>query len=173
MTFTLLCAGDNKQISHHGKTRNQTMKTKLEKLTIKRLRAIKKQILKEPRQFAMRWLFAKELRRLGRVEWTDNVHHNKPIPNCGTAACLAGWAFTLFAERGLNPREANELMEDNAYGIEDAREILRLADEQGKLLFHFENWPPKFRRAKEEGTPAFARQAAARIEHFIATSGAE
>lgn len=133
---------------------------KLNPVSIKRLREIKAQILAEPRQFLMHSYF------------TESLNIQKPIPNCGTAACIAGWAISKAFTR--NPDVAKSL----AGGIEKegiANNYLLLNEAQGKRLFHMSRWPDKFTKIgdEREGSPSFAKQAAARIDHFIRTHGSE
>lgn len=66
--------------------------------------------------------------RIGRPSFGPVLH------NCGTAACVAGWAMALFAPRarparvwnkaaellGLDPGQAHELFEPDGYWIPDA-----------------------------------------------------
>lgn len=146
------------------------MKTKLKKLTIKRLRAIKKQILKEPRQFQMLRCFSERLRVIKQGSEPDRL---VSIPNCGTAACIAGHACALFSERKkMNPLEASRYnMAKSRTSLSSAEYLLGCPN--SAILFHFPRWPKQFQKHKHEGTPAFARQAAARIEWFIKTGGAE
>lgn len=52
-----------------------------------------------------------------------------------------------------------------------ATKLLGLSMHDSSRLFGFYNWPYKLQRISEEkeGTPAFARQAVRRIDHFIKT----
>lgn len=86
------------------------------------------------------------------------------IPNCGTAACIAGWALCL--SQKINPIALR-------FKGGNQRIILGLEDNEIVRLQWFSEWPSKFQKHTKEGTPAFARQAVARIEHFIKTKGAE
>jgi hypothetical protein len=125
-------------------------------MNTKLLRRIQKRILKEPRQFAMSWLF----RSQEDVTWK--------IPNCGTAACIAGWCGSVIS--GNNPKTISSI---GLYGAPQASKDLKLTYAQGGRLFYLSGWPDKFRKVHQEGTAAFARQAARRIEHFIKTKGME
>jgi hypothetical protein len=150
------------------------MKTKkLSKLTIRRLRAIKKQILKEPRQFVMRGLFECLHSTIDEDGYGVNSRQ-ATVPNCGTAACIAGWACTLYLRPRLNPAIANAITSrSESEPWDDAKRLLRADENQCQWLFLFEHWPPQFKKHRKEGTAAFARQAAARIEYFIKTNGTD
>lgn len=145
------------------------MKTKPKsKINVRLLRAIQRQIAKEPEQFCMSSWFLK----------------NDAIPNCGTSACIAGWAVTV--SQKTNPLRAAKSMcprfeeRDVLVGLANdrvapkARRLLGLSLMQGELLFYKENWPEQFCydswgiTAKERALLAIAR-----IDHFIATNGEE
>lgn len=124
------------------------------------LRKAKKRILAEPGQFEMHEWFDTELRVIGNHSVKDIVR-KVTIPNCGTAACLRGHLICIRA--GVNPAEAHQSWNDDL----DIDFTLR------NRLFYFNEWPEQFRKNTSEGTREFARQAARRIEHFIATDGRE
>jgi hypothetical protein len=75
---------------------------------------------------------------------------------CGTAACIGGWAKLLTKDRKLTAADALGLSHQGAW-----------------LLFNMHRWPSRFQTKAKEETAAFARNAAARIDHFIATDGRE
>lgn len=114
-------------------------------MNTKLLRRIQKQILKEPKQFDMSW-------------WFSTSPH---IPNCGTAACVAGWVMAL--HRGCSPHQASrlEIVDVSSY----AQKLLSITPAQAQRLFHAEYWPRRFRRYSANSP----KQAVARIEHFIKT----
>jgi hypothetical protein len=132
---------------------------KLKPETVRLLRRIQKKILAEPSQFIMRWWFT-----------TEHIESNRPIKNCGTAACIGGWAVTLSDYK--NPEQARESTCNSGVG---ASGILKLNSEQGTRLFCYDIWPQKFQKMdfQKEGTMRFARNAARRIDHFIKTGGQE
>ena len=121
-------------------------------MNVRLLRKVKKHILEEPRRFQM----------------DGYVHRGRPgsmfedlglrykVPDCGTVACIAGWAQCL-SGGDSSPMEALGL-----HGYEDR-------------LFFMWNWPMNLRKrfyaAKTMRTRA--KIAAERIEHFIKTKGAE
>lgn len=80
--------------------------------------------------------------------------------DCGTSHCIAGWAGVLL---------------DKDIGNGNFRRVARCSEKAESRLLFDENWPEPFRsryqKAKQRRTRA--KVAAARIEHFIATNGAE
>lgn len=130
-------------------------------MNVKLLEKVKEAILAEPRQFVMGEYFVIDegLFDLGRE-----------IPNCGTAACIAGWAVTL-GRRFKNPARARRIP---AVG-EEAVKLLRLDEDGAFRLFLVGDWPWQYREAWSEAKTAKARAkvAAKRIDHFIATDGDE
>lgn len=135
------------------------MKTKKLKMNVRLLRRIQKRILAEPRQFQMLQVFS------------NSIKSGRKIPHCGTAACIVGWGIALRAK--LKPSLANEAMGDCSRKIKttDEAKIFDLERDASARLVYFDQWPRKFRKIPEikEGTAAFARQAARRIDHFIKT----
>ena len=105
--------------------------------------------------------------------------------NCGTAQCIAGWACSLSK---LKWRPAESLkhvfcLQKGGYVGDVAARLLDLsvvvgADEltsESERLFFVKEWPPAFRRRFERARlrRRKAQIAAERIDHFIATNGAE
>lgn len=84
----------------------------------------------------------------------DNWH-------CGTAHCIAGWA-QLMATKSTSPCFTNE----------DASDALELSYGEAMRLFWDQNWPAEFRQPCTVAGQR-AKQAAARIMHFISTEGRE
>jgi hypothetical protein len=121
---------------------------------------IKEQILKEPMQFMMHDYFAVRLGPLNRI-------YGFGIPtNCGTAACIAGWAVVL--GRGFATPKAAK---DSCYvdPKQDAMELLGLTEEQAEILFYTTAWPVDF-QAKWIDAQTYeerAQIAADRIDHFL------
>jgi hypothetical protein len=121
---------------------------------MKALTAEQQKILAEPSQFDMEDFFHTD---------TEN------IPNCGTAACIGGWAITL--KLGVTPNEAQ-------YRRTIGEPIWRLAADALDLpytlayrLFYTGEWPREFDEAYYAANSAEekARVAVARIDHFIKT----
>lgn len=113
-------------------------------MNVRLLRRIAKVIQEKPREFDMR------------------TFHNQK--DCGTTHCIGGWAEAL---TGKNPIEA-----------------LGLTGDESDRLFYVQiknhEWPKRFLGRKRKNMTwreyvwlPTARQAAARIEHFIKTKGAE
>jgi hypothetical protein len=137
------------------------MKTKL---NVKLLRKIQKHILAEPKRFIMAGFF--EHGKPGDFIW-DYSLAGSGFPDCGTAACIAGWAVKLetgrFGQEATIGRRAEKLL-----GLDEATL-------QRDSLFSVYSWPSKFGRPfREAADPAIrAKIACARIDHFIATKGDE
>lgn len=113
-------------------------------MNIPLLRQIQAQIIQHPDTFEMR-------------DW-----------DCGTAACIAGWAIRLTHKAS------------NQCGYyRPAMNALDLNGNQGELLFYRKNWPREFcvpdvsRLLGGSTEKAYAKAAVARIDHFIATEGKE
>jgi hypothetical protein len=137
-------------------------------MNIKLLREVQKRILNEPKQFQMSNWFI----------------FNKDIPNCHTAACICGWVATI-ASKCKKPSSGAKKMGShvvNFYcGISGwdtplrhfAQKKLDITDNEAHRLFKFFCWPEEFVCAYQPGTIEYAINAVARIDHFIATNGAE
>lgn len=142
------------------------MKTKAkDPINYKLLRRVREQILREPRQFFMDWWTTRDARAV-------RLKKGEEIPNCGTAACIAGWAVAL--SRGKTPKQIARLEHIPEIG----RKELGISDAQAERLFDaspFGEWPGQFRDFWQTAkTPIQrARIAARRINHFIKTKGAE
>jgi hypothetical protein len=80
------------------------------------------------------------------------------VHSCGTSYCIGGWACKMTGA-------------DN-YKFGAAREALGLDQEEADLLFYCTDWPKQFHGSVDAWKPT-PEQAAARIEHFIKTGGAE
>lgn len=143
-------------------------------MNIKLLRKVQKHILAEPRRLNMN--------RFGELLDEDTLAElGKFAPPCHTQACIGGTACWI--ER---PRIFNRLLkEDEETEIAHrAQKLLGLTSDEADRLFYFAEmrhespdnfWPAKFQDAYEAAkTPiAKAKIAAKRIDHFIATKGAE
>lgn len=137
-------------------------------LNIKLLRKIQKHILEKPRRFLMSTFYvrAKDIDRDFFVCDGSSGEHVK-FEECGTAACIGGWAVFLSATKGVNAQP------------QDIRgraiKLLGLKTLMGDELFEVDYWPAKFKDAYDsaKSQQQRARIAARRIDHFIATKGAE
>lgn len=128
------------------------------KLNVRLLRAIQRQILKEPLQFTMETWF-----------WSYPSGFRYSIPNCGTAACIAGWALAVSKKISPHKAKLNYYKTESAKLPDMAFPLLGVDANQGGRLFYFNRWPAKFKTKHQDN----AKQAVARIEHFITTKGAE
>lgn len=139
----------------HGASRAITdpQNQKENRMNVRLLRRIQKQILKEPRQFYQ-------------DAWFERA---EGIPNCGTAACIAGWAIAL--SKKMTPAKAiGKFKDPSKFG----RRLLDLEKEQSEKLFYRENWPSKYGRLYSSSSiKEKARTAVKRIDRFISTNGAE
>jgi hypothetical protein len=119
----------------------------------KLLRKVKKHILEEPRRFFMSSLL--ERGTPGQVKRLDDIE--RPLPDCGTAACIAGWTCVL----------ADTPIIDRTY----AEKVLGISVVQGDKLFFIGGWPELYQR-KWDATKDISRRAQIgknRIDHFIKT----
>ena len=138
------------------------------------LRRVKKHILEEPRRLNMDTLGC-------RVYSEDG-------PPCGTVACIAGWTAVLTKKQLPAQDDVDGWRELLCNAWEKATQKLGLSQEESQRLFaeprfygnknydYGENtWPTRFavRYLKAERSETRARVTAERIEHFIATNGAE
>jgi hypothetical protein len=126
-------------------------------MNVKLLRRIQKHILAEPKRLDMGHFIARKSDGSGLVV---------RFPQCGTVACIAGWAVTLSTKEKLDYRRIEGR----------ARQLLGITQTQAKNLFFDSNWPQQFAERlglTEPQTKAHARITAKRIDHFLKTKGAE
>lgn len=136
-------------------------------MNVELLRKIQKHILAEPERFAMSW-------------WCGTGDPGKPLlddsfgesnidaliaPECGTVACIAGWAVLL--SDGKDGIYSSRYIQERAWEL--------LGEKAERRLFHTCKWPGKFanRYEKAKTRKGKAQAAASRIDHFIKTKGAE
>jgi len=125
-------------------------------LNVRLLRRVRTQILKEPKQFIMATYFTSKPE-----SYSSEIP--REVPNCGTTACIGGWALSLAKDR--QPSTFGE----GIFGTADAAaEVLGLGDTAGDL-FCTSNWPHQYRNRwfDTEDLDARARIAAERIDAFI------
>lgn len=116
--------------------------------TRKLLLAVKRQILKEPRQFDM-------------SIWFNTA---AGIPNCHTAACIAGWVACKY--KNVTPSVAVEKFKPWIV----ASRALRIGSIKQESLFFLSHWPKKFLNNYYKSDKfGKARIAAYRIDHFLKT----
>jgi hypothetical protein len=144
------------------------------------LKKVARTILRRPSQVAMSTWFK---RKAGAGE-------------CGTTACVAGWAITIaLAEKNKLKTKPKPLMGaeyaqpgfsrgvDSYLGASSnskldkmGQQALGIGLKQSRRLFYAYDWPEKYRRdlaAQIPGSKAYARVVYNRIVHFIKTNGRE
>lgn len=127
-------------------------------MNVKLLRRIKKHILEEPKRLIMGdWLVKGEPGQF----FTGDGNHAQKFANCGTAACIAGWACIL-TKQSVAPGQWLRDLGAQVLGIEPYGGLLEVSE-----------WPQPFQHEYIDAkTPKKrARIAAERIDHFIATKG--
>lgn len=131
-------------------------------MNVKLLRKVQKAILAHPDQFSM-------------YEWFPPYLDNGAIAGgCGTAACVAGWAVHC-KRRGKTLKKTKELTRKKNINSA-AQKALGLTDLQASSLFHLDNWPIRFQERWDaclKANRTIVDVACQRIDHFIATKGAE
>lgn len=138
-------------------------------MNIQLLEQIKQQILAEPLQFNMYDFF----RRHDNEEYRKE-HRMPEIPNCGTAACTAGWAIAIVNNE--NPKQACErVLESQVSPSYTAALHLGMDYHNAKMLFFTCNWPEPFQEDYRQAMvardfPKCAQIACDRIDHFIKTT---
>lgn len=148
------------------------MEKKLSKKAVSILNKVKKHVLEEPKRLNMGdW---------GRTSGTDNCVE---FPACRTQGCIAGWTIFLTKPKiwknmleGAKSSGHTEYLDSNVHEPSLlAKDILGLDSEQKTRLFYAEGWPQKFDIAYQKTNTYKTRAAitAKRIDHFIATNGAE
>lgn len=99
------------------------------KLNIELAKAIQEQIRKEPLQFSMSAWFRKR----------------PSAPNCGTTACIAGWARALSTDK-----TPSQLIPYKFTTFEYGRRKLGITNHQANVLFFRDCWPVKIRVLKQD-----------------------
>lgn len=143
-------------------------KAKLSELTIKRLREVEQFILAEPRRFDM-WSGVQKTTDVRAFSGGDRILQEPP---CGTMCCVAGAAFIIGKKIELNKPYYFDWISISSYAI---NKFFHFTYHQADLLFFPTNWPKIFKDAYDEADTPMLRASVgvARIEHFIATNGAE
>jgi len=124
-------------------------------MNVKLLRKVAKFILAKPKRFDM-------------ANFGYRLPKKNGGPECGTVACIAGWAVIL--SQGI-PQRADVPMP--SIGRLEGMVALGISDEQAQRLFYTEPWPKQFAEYDRDQTLKAARIAVKRIEHFIRTKGKE
>jgi|SRR6267142_3990747 len=118
---------------------------------------VKTQIIAEPKQFVMGTWYTKHPEGSeGSKLWEGVI-----VPNCGTAACIAGWAIAL--QDRVTPSKATG-------AIYKASQYLDILVEAADDLFHANHWPDDLfdRWEDAQSLGERAQIAAERIDRFIA-----
>lgn len=140
------------------------MNVELSDKSIDLLRQVKRAILAQPNFYAQN-------------RWVSSVN------SCGTTCCIAGWADFVVNGKAAHNKRAKKLIVPTGQQWKVADEWLEIAaealgitlDESERLCEGSSEWPEDLAGAYAEAATAKerAKVAAARIEHFIATDGAE
>jgi hypothetical protein len=106
--------------------------------------------------------------------WVTNPDNEYKCPfDCGTTACIAGWASYLAAPSHWPERVKDEAAEPWKDLIaEHAAKRLAIKFDDCEILFDSRSWPWRFRMRLlkfNPGTKNYAKVVAARIDHFIET----
>lgn len=135
-------------------------------MNVELLQKVKAHILEEPKRLKM-------------SQWGRKVD---PFtgPACGTVGCIAGWAAFLSKPAYIGS-EALYSYCDGLYSQArlDAAELLDVNKRQQEYLFFVGYWPEPFRERYQiadvfpDNHTELAQITAERIDHFIATDGAE
>lgn len=128
-------------------------------MNVELLLKVKAKILEEPAQFIMQMVFARQVSLTGR-------DLPREIPNCGTAACILGWADSIATGKTPAKLNAGRGLCGNPLDVNPA---------QQHRLYDLDGWPEYFRTHWLESSTLEGRAlvAAERIDHFIATDGHE
>lgn len=131
------------------------MKNAVSAKAAKLLRKVAAHILEEPKRFIMQELMRKG--QPGVVEQFGRIDVARPLPPCGTAACIAGWVCILGETPNVDKNDANA--------------ILEISEDAGERLFFVPNWPERYKRKWNATTDlnVRARLGKTRINHFIKT----
>lgn len=123
------------------------------KLNIKLLKRVRNKILKYPKRFEMDHFYGPTLRFNRRLVPAD----------CGSSACIAGWAVFLASGKRKLPDGGPRSTWD------EAKKLLGLHN--AASLFISDDWPERFRSqyCNAKTPKGRARVAANRIDHFIKT----
>ena len=131
-----------------------------ERVNKKLLEKVAELIIAHPEHVDMGdWLSGEALYRAANEEDVLNILTTGH--SCGTTACIAGWVVAYLGKRISN---------DTAF--DDARDALRLTEDEAERLLLAHEWPEEYLRRHmktDEGTPEYAQLVADRIHHFIKT----
>jgi hypothetical protein len=132
-------------------------------MNVELLRKIENHILEEPKRLFMPAFVRRQ--EYGDSLFATNTLVAREYPECGTAACIAGWA--VFLNENLKSLNSPEIMFK-------ACALLQITTDEGRRLFLPQEWPLQFKRGGTgDGEPETAEVTVDRIEHFIKTGGRE
>lgn len=129
-------------------------------MNIRRLRAVQKAVLKHPGHFNMAYFFHDAPNA---VHMGIHSYYNEEaiVNNCGTTACIAGWAVAKF---GKGSESAIALIGVQAVAIR----LLDLTLDQAERLFHQGAWDDAWKqRQKRYVSCDDAKAAVEYIDYFI------
>lgn len=131
-------------------------------MNVELLEKVKRHILAKPKRLYMPFVVVRKERH-PRLE--INYGKSRGYAECGTAACIAGWTCLL---SGIKPEDVS---------VFEASKLLGLNSGQASRLFYGPRGGEADKKFSDiwngSGTAKEARLAAARIDHFIKTQGAE
>lgn len=139
------------------------------------LEEVKRRILAEPKQFVMHTYFASSYRnevpyfhlQESENEWCEKMMpKDRTIPNCGTAACIAGHILCIREED-----KPSEVQLKAGYFIEHkCAEFLGIPQPYCTRLFNLESWEAEYRKRFKEapiGSLERAQAACDQIDYWI------
>jgi hypothetical protein len=132
-------------------------------MNVELLQRVKAHILEDPNRYDQ-WIWIVD----GLVPGEKLVPAGRIVPECGTVACIAGWAIILG-----NPHSNTDLPGSWSFFIEHkATELLGISDSQASMLFDggllFEDAVKGAKSLQD-----LAQAAARHIDRFIETNGEE
>lgn len=130
-------------------------------MNVELLRQTQTAILEEPKRVNMRM-------------WALTQSYQKELgqePPCGTVGCIAGWIVSITQNLRGDKLAENMNIEGTATRLLGFPSFY-----ETEILFYLSRWPWAYQQRlalTKPGTREYAEVVAARIDHFIATEGAE
>lgn len=136
-------------------------------MNVRLLRRVQKHILQEPNRLMMGDYVWHD--RPGVKVETDGILHR--MPECGTAACIAGW--TCLLEK--NPKNVDTYVRTRIGKWSDTAAALLGISKGYDRLFFVDYWPERFQERFYEAKTKLqqAKITAKRIDFFINTKGTD
>lgn len=137
-------------------------------MNVELLERVKQHILEEPNRLSMafttRFVENKD-EMIDKLDGYDSCSENVFLnPPCGTAGCIAGWAYML---SGFKPT-SREYIKDRV------AELLDITNDEMSRLYYTTEWPRKYYNAfKTYDLTKRAQVCAERIDFFIRTDGTD